>query len=137
MIRMPLLENDTVFAYLNELDSNHLAAEMLFQRLRRGEIEVEVSSVSLVEMELIYRSEKVEDRLLEDLAALAALPNVRYVALTPDVAVASVYLRQTLNLSFFDSHYAATALDLDRRIISFDQAYDRVPGLTRVNPDSV
>jgi predicted nucleic acid-binding protein len=134
---MPLLENDTVFAYLNELDSNHLAAERLFQRLRRGEIEVEVSSVSLVEMELIYRSEKVEDRLLEDLAALAALPNVRYVALTPDVAVASVYLRQTLNLSFFDSHYAATALDLDRRIISFDQAYDRVPGLTRVNPDSV
>jgi predicted nucleic acid-binding protein len=137
MIRMPLLENDTVFAYLNELDSKHLAAERLFQRLRRGEIEVEVSSVSLVEMELIYRSEKVEDRLLEDLAALAALPNVRYVALTPDVAVASVYLRQTLNLSFFDSHYAATALDLDRRIISFDQAYDRVPGLTRVNPDSV
>lgn len=134
---MPLLENDVVFAYLNEYDPNHAVAERIFQKLKRGEIGIEVSSVSLLEMELIYRSEKMEDRLLKDLAAMAALPNVKYVALTPDVAVASVYLRQTLNLTFFDSHYAATALNLDRKIISFDQAYDRVPGLTRIKPDAV
>jgi len=54
-----------------------------------------------------------------------------------DVAVASVYLRQTLNLIFFDSHYAAAALNLDRRIISFDQSYDRVNGLTRVDPATI
>lgn len=54
---------------------------------------MEISSVSLIEMELIYRSGKMEDKLLKDLAAMAALPNMRYVALTPDVAVASVYLR--------------------------------------------
>ncbi|MBO3799585.1 MAG: hypothetical protein FGF52_00795 [Candidatus Brockarchaeota archaeon] len=39
-------------------------------------------------------------RLLKDLAAIAALPNVEYVALTPDITLASVYLRQTLNLTF-------------------------------------
>jgi len=88
-------------------------------------------------MELIYRSEKMEDRLLRDLSAIAALPNVRYIALTPDVAVASVYLRQTLNLTFLDSHYAATALNLDRKILSFDQAYDNVPGLTRIKPETI
>jgi predicted nucleic acid-binding protein len=88
-------------------------------------------------MELIYRSEKMEDKLLKDLAAIAALSNVRYVALTPDMAVASVYLRQTLNLTFFDSHYAATALSLNRKIVSFDQVYDRVPGLTRIKPDTL
>ncbi|MEM4488822.1 MAG: hypothetical protein QXI55_01355 [Thermofilum sp.] len=64
-------------------------------------------------MEPICRSEKREGRLLKDLAALAALPNVEYVALTPDVVLTSVYLRQTLNLFFFDSHYAATALNLE------------------------
>lgn len=53
------------------------------------------------------------------------------------MTVASVYLRQTLGLSFFDSHYAATALNLDGKIISFDRAYDRVPGLTRIEPGSV
>jgi len=88
-------------------------------------------------MELIYKSERMEDKLLKDLAAIAALPNVKYVALTPDVAVASAYLRQTLNLTFFDSHYAAAALNLDRKIVSFDQSYDRVHGLTRVDPAAI
>lgn len=134
---MPLLENDVVFAYLNEYDPNHAIAERIFQKLQNGEISVEISSVSLIEMELIYRSEKMEDKLLKDLAAIASLPNVKYVALTPDVAVASVYLRQTLNLTFFDSHYAATTLNLDRKTISFDKAYDRIPGLTRIKPSTV
>jgi len=134
---MPLLENDVVFAYLNEYDPNHAIAERIFKKLKNGEVNVGISSVSLVEMELIYRSEKMEENLLKDLAAIAALPNVKYVALTPDVAVTSVYLRQTLNLTFFDSHYAATALNLDRKIISFDQAYDRVPGLSRIKPDTI
>ncbi|MFQ6076471.1 MAG: type II toxin-antitoxin system VapC family toxin [Candidatus Bathyarchaeia archaeon] len=134
---MPLLENDVIFAYINEYDPSHVIAEDIFKKLQNGEISVEISSVSLIEMELIYRSEKMESKLLKDLAAIAALPNVKYVALTPDVAVASVYLRQTLDLTFFDSHYAATALSLDRKIISFDQAYDKVPGLTRIKPDTI
>jgi len=134
---MPILENDIIFAYLNEYDDNHLIAERIFKKLKDGEIEVEISSVSLIEMELIYRSQRREERLLKDLAAIAALPHVRYVALTPDIAVASVYLRQTINPSFFDSHYAATALNIDQKIISFDQAYDTVPGLTRIKPEAV
>ena len=134
---MPLLGNDVIFAYMNKHDPNHEIAERIFRKLQDGRIRLHISSVSLIEMELIYRSEKMEGRLLRDLAALAALPNVEYVALTPDISVASVYLRQTLNLSFFDSYYAATALSLDGRIISFDRAYDRVPGLTRIEPESV
>jgi predicted nucleic acid-binding protein len=134
---MPLLENDVLFAYLNEHDPNHKIAERIFRKLQNGGIEVEISSVSLIEMELIYRSEKMENKLLRDLAAVAALPNVKYVALTPDVAVASAYLRQTLSLTFFDSHYAATALNLDGKVISFDKAYDGIQGLTRIKPETL
>ncbi|MBA7495483.1 hypothetical protein ES702_06070 [subsurface metagenome] len=134
---MPLMENDTIFAYLNEHDPNHAIAERIFQKLENGEIKAEISSVCLIEMELIYRSEKMEHKLLEHLAAVAALPNIKYIALTPDAAVTSVYLRQTLDLTFFDSHYAATALNQDRTIISFDKAYDKVPGLTRIKPETI
>jgi len=45
---MPLLENDTIFAYLNEYDPNHKIAEKIFQKLQNGEIKVEISSVSLI-----------------------------------------------------------------------------------------
>jgi len=134
---MPLLENDVIFAFLNEYDPNHTVAEKIFQKIRSGDVRVVISSVSLIEMELIYKSERMEDKLLKGLAAIAALPNVEYVALTPDIAVASAYLRQTIDLTFFDSHYAATALNLDGKIISFDQSYERVHGLTRVDPATI
>src|SRR3990170_5880813 len=116
---MPLIENDVIFAYLNEKDPHHDIADRIFKKLGEGDLALEISSVSLIEMELFYGSEKKENDLLNDLAALSALPNVTYIALTPDTIVASVYLRQTLNLTFFDSHYAATALKGDKKIISF------------------
>ncbi len=52
-----LLENDVIFAYLNKADSNHSTAQRIFEKLRKNDLSFEVSSVSLVEMELIYRSE--------------------------------------------------------------------------------
>jgi predicted nucleic acid-binding protein len=73
---MPLMENDIIFAYLNKQDPNHQVAKKIFYKLKTGELSVEISSVSLIEMELIYKSEKMEDKLLQDLAALVALPNV-------------------------------------------------------------
>ncbi len=36
---MPLLENDVVFAYLNELDPGHKAAERIFGRLQEWDAE--------------------------------------------------------------------------------------------------
>jgi len=88
-------------------------------------------------MELIYRSEKIEGQLLKDLAALAALSNIKYIPLTPDIVVAATYLRQTLNLTFFDFHYAATALNQDQKILSTDKAYDKIPELTRIKPENI
>jgi predicted nucleic acid-binding protein len=85
----------------------------------------------------VYRSKKIEDRLLRDLAELMVLPGVRYVPLTPSIALLSTYLRQVYNLSFFDLHYAAAALSLDGKIVSFDRAYEKVPGLVRLDPGAV
>ena len=132
-----LIENDVIFAFLNKLDKNHSVARAIFKKIRDGELRVEVSSVSLLEMELIYRSEKRESQLFRDLAALASFENITFIPLTPEIALTSVYIRQKWGLSFFDSHYAATALGLDRKIISFDAIYDKVEGLTRIDPKKV
>jgi predicted nucleic acid-binding protein len=131
---LPLMENDIIFAYLNKLDRNHETAAKLMQKLGNGEIIIEFSSVALVEMELVYMSQGLENRLVEDLATVAALPGIHVLPLTPDIAVAAAYLRETHDLSFFDSHYTATSLAGDGEIISFDAAYDRVPGITRTDP---
>ncbi len=131
---MPLIENDVLFAFMNAEDGHHEPATALMRRLDDGELRAEISSVALVEMELIYMSEGLEGRLVGDLAAISALKGLRVLPFTPDIAVAAAYVRGAHGLSFFDSHYAATALAGDGEIISFDKAYDRVPGLTRIDP---
>ncbi len=133
---MPLIENDVTFAFLNSLDPKFKSADRIFGKIRSGALKVSLSSVALVEMELVYRSEGRENALLNDMAALASIPNATFEPLTPDVALSAVFLRQTFHLGFFDSHYAATALRLDGCIISFDRAYDDVKGLKRIEPAS-
>jgi len=133
---MPLIENDVIFAFLNSLDPKFKPAERIFNKIGSGQLKVSVSSVALVEMELVYRSEGRDEALLKDMAALASIPNTTFEPLTPDVTLSSVFLRQTFRLGFFDSHYASAALKLDGKIISFDKAYDRVNGLKRIDPVS-
>jgi len=132
-----LMENDVIFAYMNENDENHQVAEKIFQALKKGKLKLDISGVTLLEMELIYKSQKLEERLLEVMSALLSLPNVNFIPLTPEIVITSVRLRQEFGLSFFDSHYTATALYLDGKIISFDKAYEDVPGLERIDPTSL
>ncbi len=134
---MVLMENDVIFAYMNENDENHQVAEKIFQALKKGKLKLDISGVTLLEMELIYKSQKLEERLLEVMSALLSLPNVNFIPLTPEIVITSVRLRQEFGLSFFDSHYTATALYLDGKIISFDKAYEDVPGLERIDPTSL
>jgi predicted nucleic acid-binding protein len=131
---IPLLETDLIFAYLNRDDAYHRTAIKIFNKIKQG-TNLSISSLSLVELELIYKSNSLEAFLTPHIAALSILPNVTYYPLTTDIVLTSIYLRQTHGLTFFDSHYAATALQGDAQILSTDQAYKKVPGLTLVDPD--
>jgi len=130
---MPLLETDLIFAYLNNLDSHHDVAKNIFQKIREG-THLTISSLSLIEIELIYKNNNLENQLAQHIAALSALPNITIHQVSADLILTSIYLRETHNLSFFDSHYAATALQLDAEIISTDKKYQDVPGLTLIDP---
>jgi hypothetical protein len=43
-------------------------------------------------MELVYMSQGLQGRLVEDLAAFSSMPGVGVLPLTPSVAVAAAYL---------------------------------------------
>jgi predicted nucleic acid-binding protein len=90
--------------------------------------------------ELYYMAVKLGlslELLLEKLAALAGIRNLRWVPVTERVVLAALTLMVEYGLaSYFDACYAATALlaDPDSVVVSTDSVYDRVPGLKRVDP---
>ena len=128
LANIPLVETDLLFAFLNQDDSYHETAKNLFNKIREG-YNVQISTLSLVELELLYKTNQIEDMLLHHLAILTTLPNLEYLALTSEVVLTATALRQDHNISFFDSHYAATAIKNDRKMISTDQVYKRIPGI--------
>ena len=131
---MTLLETDLIFAYLNEKDRYHEASTRIFDKIKKGS-EVSISTLSLVELELLYKSSGYQDQIQSHLAILSSLPNIEYSPLSVDIILTSTVLREEHGLSFFDSHYAATAIHGDGKIVSIDQVYTRVPGVTLITPE--
>jgi predicted nucleic acid-binding protein len=125
---MSLLETDLIFAYLNKLDGHHEAAKNIFNKIREGKHHT-ISSLSLIEIELIYKSNNLEKQLAQHIAALSTLPNITIHQPSADIILTSIYLRETYSLSFFDSHYAVTTIQLDMKIMSTDIKYLNIPFL--------
>ncbi|MFX1284772.1 MAG: type II toxin-antitoxin system VapC family toxin [Promethearchaeota archaeon] len=130
---MPIIETDMIFAFLNTNDPHHKLASKLFTHIKSG-YEVGLPTSVLIEMELIYKSNDREDDLASHVANLVAIPNITSLALTPKTILLSITLREEYNLSFFDSHHAATALENDGKIISTDQQFTKVSNLELIDP---
>ncbi len=76
-------------------------------------------------------------KFFTDLSQLLSLYKLSIFPLTCEQIAKAANLRKKYNLTFYDSHHAASAILYDSRIISTDNTYDSVIGLKRINPYSV
>ncbi len=136
---MPVIEVDTLIAFVNALDKYHRVASRLIKRIISGEIRnVKVAASAYLEYELILRSRGYDEgEIREDLAYFKSLPNLGETPLTVNVLIKASELREKYGLTFFDSLHGATALLLDGIIISIDRAYNEVRGLKVVDPATI
>ncbi len=133
---MPIVEVDVLIAFVNALDKYHEAASRLLKEVTSGKIKnVKVAASAYLEYALILRSKGYdEEEIREDLIHFRNMPNLGEAPLNVDVLIRASKLRKEYNLTFFDSLHAATALMLDKVIISVDQAYKRIKGLKVIDP---
>ena len=110
-------------------------ATAYLERIERGELEVRTADVVIFEtvftLQRQYRHPKamIRDVLLPllDLPGIV-LPGKRHFHRVFDLYV-------NLNVSFADAYYAVLMERLNlTEIVTFDKEFDRVPGITRVEP---
>lgn len=73
-------------------------------------------------------------KFFTDLSQLLSLYKLSVFPLTCQQIAKAANLRKKYNLTFYDSHHAASAILYDSKIISTDNTYDSVIGLKRINP---
>ena len=66
--------------------------------------------------------------------ALSHLRNVEWVALTPEICLTTSLLINENKLSPFDAYHAATAITRDKTILSTEHIYDKIKGITTIEP---
>jgi len=131
-ISMPLIETDTLYAFLNANDINHKFANNIIVRIHNSELEAKISSVSLIELQLIYKSKGIEYEFELDLVEIQRIKNIEWALLDALNSLTAIHLRKKYNLSFFDSLHVGIAINLDKQIISEDKEYDNINGLKRI-----
>lgn len=110
-------------------------ATAFLQRVEQGEIRVHLTDFVILEtvftLEWSYRRSK--DLIRAALLPLIDLPSVALPGKRRFPQVFDFYV--DLNLSFADAYHAAVLLQLGvDEVLSFDHRFDRVPGITRVEP---
>ncbi len=137
-----MIETDTLYAHIKTDDRLKPAAEKLLRRMVRGEFGVVFTSREVLhELYYVSMEEGVTlENFISRLASLTALPNLKYLDTTTEIDILAATLMKQFKLnSIFDAYYAATALNAvtDHTIASTDEVFDKVTGITRIDPRSI
>lgn len=134
---MPVIELDLLIAFVNSSDRHHLAADRVFRKIMEAGIkDVSAASSAYLEYELVHRSKRyVTEDIRKEISSFKNFPNLGEEPLTSEVIAEAMRLRESIEtMTYFDSMHASTALLYDGDIISTDTIYDKVDGLTRIEP---
>jgi len=133
---MVLIETDVVIALASKTDKHHEDVKKLLDRLAITEL----SPYSLIELDLLITSRSLIVKIPDFYQALNDVLEyykISVLAPRPSHFIEAWNLRKRYNLTFFDSLHAATALEEEEVLVSYDKTYSRVKELKYKHPSSL
>ena len=134
-----LIESDMFIAHMKREDWLKNYATKIFTAVEEGRLTgIVASSEVFHEIYYVFSDYAPLSVIIGNQAKLAALENITFVDATREIYLSALDLMNNYNIpSIFDAIYAATVLTdkvPDKKIISTDSVYDRIQGITRVDP---
>ena len=129
---MPVADTELIFA-LNPKDPKHENALRKIKEIPN----LVVPDTAILEFQIVLRSRgRTPSQVRIALLALRQILSQHKIreadTLSIGLLVNQCELEERYGLSYFDSLIAASALSLDKQIVSNDQAFDKIPNLKRI-----
>ena len=129
---MPVADTELIFA-LNPKDPKHEDALKRIEEIRV----LKIPDTAILEFQTVLRARnRTPSQVRLALLALRQILiqyNIEEAnTLNTKLLTSQCEIEEKYGLSYFDSLIAASALALDKEIISDDKAFDKVPGLRRI-----
>ena len=130
---MPVADTELIFA-LNPGDPKHKDALKRMKEIHN----LKVPDTAILEFQIVLRARgRASSQVRLALLALRQILSQHNVeetnTLNTKLLISQCELEERYGLSYFDSLLAASALALDKQIISDDEAFDKIPGLKRIS----
>ena len=130
-----LIESDLFLAAIKKEDRLKPAAEQILEKIDSGELKgVYASTAVMQEIVFWFYNRQLLSELSLAVNVLSHLRNVEWVAVTPDICLTASLLINEYKTSPFDAYHAATAIIRDKTILSSEHIYDKIKGITRLEP---
>ena len=130
-----LIESDLLLAAIKKEDRLKPAAERILEKIDSGELKgVYASTAVLQEVIFWFYNRQLLRELEKAVNVLSHLHNVEWIPITPEICLTASLLISEYNTSPFDAYHAATAIPRDKTILSTEHIYDKIKGITRIEP---
>ena len=130
-----LIESDLLLAVIKKEDHLKPAAETILEKIESGQLKgVYASTVALQEIIFWFYNRQLLSQLTQAVNVMTHLCNVEWVPITPEICLIASLLIDEYKTSPFDAYHAATAIPRDKTILSAEHIYDKIKGITRIEP---
>jgi predicted nucleic acid-binding protein len=130
-----LIESDLILAAIKKEDRLKPSAERILDKIDTGELKgIYASTAAIQEIVFWFYNRQLFSQLSTAVNTLSHLRNVEWVAVTPEICLTASLLINENKLSPFDAYHAATAITRDKTILSTEHIYDKIKGITTIEP---
>ena len=130
-----LIESDLLLAIIKKEDRLKPAADKILERIDAGQLKgIYASAAVIQEVAFWFYNRQLYSELARAVNVLAHLRNVEWVAVTPEICLTASLLISEYKISPFDAYHIATAIPRDITILSTEHIYDKIKGITRIDP---
>jgi predicted nucleic acid-binding protein len=130
-----LIESDLLLAAIKKEDHLKAAAEKILEKIDSGELKgVYASTAAIQEVIFWFFNRQLFSELTLAVNVMSHLRNMEWIAVTPEICLTASLLINEYKTSPFDAYHAATAIPKDKTILSTEHIYDKIKGITRIEP---
>jgi len=124
-----------LLAAIKKEDRLKPTAEKILEKIDSGELKgVYASTAAIQEVIFWFFNRQLFSEAALAVNILSHLRNVEWIAVTPEICLTASLLINEHKTSPFDAYHAATAIPKDKTILSTEHIYDKIKGITRIDP---
>ena len=130
-----IIESDLLLAAIKKADRLKLVVANILEKIDSGYIEkIYASTAAIQETIFWFYNRHLFNELIKAVNFLTHIRHIEWIPVTPEICTTASLLMGKYNISLFDACYLATALSMDKTILSTEHAYCKIKGIKKIEP---